>query len=1718
MLTRRAITSLTLLVAALVSAPLVATSLAPAPLEGQGASGTRPAAPAAPADSIGIAHDRRVALFARGVNVDQELRIAAFELANGQTIAALDRLDGLRRGGAADSTAPLPQAQRVQLLYLRSQVYARLGMGEELRTAGAAMLALSDTGAAATMVRGELMLDAYRRGDDAEVQALAGATADAAPTGAPALSTFIVGLARYRAGDLASARTSFAAVRGGGGVYAGRAAFMDALARARADSAQAQEALAAIRLLADSAGGAVRDEARLAAAQLAFQAGQYDSAAALASAVDSGGAVAVQASHTRAWALYRGRRVEAAQAAFAAFARRYPDLPGRDEARVMAGQVLLEAGHPDAAEAYFDTLADSLHHDVARLQARRPELLGDAARRLVEQRAAGILFAQDPQTGRAVVLSSQPFGAGAELLVPFDDAPAPRWPTPAPPQSLSFGDMEQRLDSLGLGLPGALPRRVLFADAVSQASTSAYVTRAQALRSAEVNVAVARYRLEQEQRMRAARVAMMERLNGLLAQRDSGLSVTAARVAAVQDSLARVLTALDTTRARMHAYLSEQATAARQVADRNAAVADSITRALAGILRPEEAQAIALEAAAAREYRAAADEIERNPATAIGHQPVFALHDSVAARLNRSRALLADTRSAIASTAQIAANERAALEAEEDAATREARSALDATEARRAAAASDLVALVQAELAARADRLVATLQRDAEAAEFGSASALFFKTIAPAAAAASPDASRETAIARLQGFLARYPDSRLRPSALFELGELLVRRADARFAEAQRAAGAGRANVPERPDYSEAIARYEELIRGYPDFDQIAAAAYTLGTLEYASARYAEAGQMFEIVAQHPESSFRAEALFRLGDTRFEQASEVRGDARRQRFADAASAYQRAVAAAPAGGDIYFLSLYKLGWAYYSQATRDNPGAYAQAVDVFGRLVTEYDQLSPGEQARLGLRGEAIDYMAVAFTQIGGAEAANQYFASRNTPALKLTVLRRLAASLRDQGELDRAVAGYQAVIASAPTDSGALAAQQEIIDIYQNRLLDPAQAQRARLDLVESYGPESAWAAANPALVPQANRVREEALRQSAQYALAGAQKARTAQRYSDAAALYERYMQSFASFDSARAANFLFGEALFGEHAYAAAGAQYARTAYGYPGDSPLAPQAAQNAIVAYDSAWAHAPNDRAVQDSFFTVVDRYVAAYSGRDVARKALIEKGRRASQAARWDVMEATFRTYAERYPNDAYTPTAQKLVGDALFRQDKYAEAQAQWETAQQTAAQSGKRALSDSIGALRTAAASSFADTLVKRGEYRRAAEDVYVAFAERNPQSARAPDALRDAIETYLLADSVARGRGDSAASRDARTRAVELAQRLVTTYPDYRYRLQYESLSAQLLADLGRRDEAVQAWQRLIEAQPSWPGRADAMVRVAVMLDSLGRGSDAADAYARFAAAYPKDPRAADAEYNAAVTYLAAGDTAAATRAYGAFAQQFPRDARAAQAQQARLALLRAAGDSTALETELARLCASPSPALRGTCAARTGQREFRAGAELFPRYQAMQLVLSTRAQLTRAGVERASARKRALLRQMTAHFTKAIESGVPEWLSAATYYVGLAQWDYGNFLRNATLPADLTDAQREAAERGAEQQAAGFDQAAHAAWQSLVDKAQQGGFDNAWVQAARSALAGNVVVPTNGEPPPAAPPAAPDSTPAPAPAGPRRPPPNTTRGGA
>ena len=1616
------------------------------------AAATAPAAPA-----IGIADTTLIPSLDMPRAADAQIRVALFELIDDHAVAALSRLRAVvvptSSTGPTAGLAAEPARQ-----FLIAECLYRLGLDDQFRVAAEGVLAGPGATRFGAVLRAQLLFRAYRAGDMARALTLAKAsTADQRST----LTAMLSGLVQYQTGDTAGARVSFAQAQqlAGTGPYAGYAKYLGVLAAVRTDSAHSSAVLITVDAALASASGEAANQLKLADAQIAYDARQYDRAATAAATVESGSASDPAARTTRAWSFTRGNHADSAGAAFGDLATRYPQVPQRYENRLMAAQSLLEQDRTGDARAAFTMIGDSAGVESQRI-TRWSTATHAPATSLVAARAVDVLFVPNVARGKTFGFPDSAGAGPATLDIAVASDASGRPPTFAEPYLLSVPMVTQRIDSVsGNAAANGIPlgdrdilRRAVFASepaTANGAAVRAAVARDhRGLREADATVALADAQVTAYHNNVALELMVLHRLRQSIEASGTSLGPEFATLALAEDSLARVTQNVDQAGVRLRRLFVPRLVGVRTLAAQNEYLIDSVRRSMGSLATSEDLAMLDRETEAAAEYSHVADVIDQGLGRAIANHPAFALRDTVRLLGERNRALIVQSQRAVA-TGEAAVDYEMVQAAEGDSARGPLRRTLAAAVTAQTNAAAALTISVERDLTARGTELAATVRRDQEAADFGAAGAAFFRQIAnggPNAAAAGgatggtpgDAAEGDSAIAELQRVTARYPQSPARAGALYELGELLVRRADERYAAGQRAlasgeAGrAGRPDVPAHPDYAPAIADYQELIKLYPLFPQLDGAAYTLGTLYATGARYADAAAMFEKVTQREGSPLRAEAWFRLGDARFELASAASGAKRQAMFGQAAAAYEQATATAPVTGDIYYLALYKLGWSYYSQASRQNPDGYTKANEVFGRLVDAYDQLPPDRQARLGLRDETLDYMAVSFTQVGGAAAMNQYFGGRVDASYKIPLLRRVAARLRDQGDFSRAVPAYQELLVEAPNDSSALSVQKEVIDIYQNRMLEPEKAQGARLALVDKFAPGFSWTVANQPLAKEAAVAREDALRQSAQYELAKAEASTSRQRggtkaqadagaafsassvgtitsaqrqhYAEAARLYGKYMTDYGTSDSARAVGTYYADALFGNGQYAQAGAQYARAAYGYPSDTGQAvaiaeQRAAQNAVVAYDSALAANKHDRGIQDSLFLMVKQYVERYPHTEVAKRALIEEGRRASEAGRWDVMAASFRQYATQYPTDPYAPTAAKLVGDALYKQGQYSAAQAQWDTAYVFAARTGHQALADSVKRIQTATASTYADSLVKAGSYQQAAQGVYVAYANANPTSEKAADALRDAIETYMLADSAARARGDEAASTEARSHAADLAKRLITEYPLYRYRIQYQTLYSDLLAETGKGNESIDALRRLIADNPGWHGRADAEIRLALRLDSLGRKKEAAAAYQQFATDYPQDKRASDALYNGALTYLEAKDTVAAAQAYGLFARRYPTDIRAGEARAFRVSLLKAAGDSAGVNADLAVLCASTPPAnLKADCATRAGRAAFTSGVTQYRSYRPIKLVIASRSQLTAAGIKKASATKQQMLVALTKEFTLAIEAGDPEYLAA------------------------------------------------------------------------------------------------------------------------
>jgi hypothetical protein len=126
-----------------------------------------------------------------------------------------------------------------------------------------------------------------------------------------------------------------------------------------------------------------------------------------------------------------------------------------------------------------------------------------------------------------------------------------------------------------------------------------------------------------------------------------------------------------------------------------------------------------------------AQQIEQNVDSAMRRHPVVALRDSLQRKQAHAFALVDSVRTQLDATQQIVAAELAGLQGGESERVRAARAALTTAQAALAQGEAQVIAVVDAELRSRAGRMIGQLRKDAEAADFGSASAAFFQVVEP---------------------------------------------------------------------------------------------------------------------------------------------------------------------------------------------------------------------------------------------------------------------------------------------------------------------------------------------------------------------------------------------------------------------------------------------------------------------------------------------------------------------------------------------------------------------------------------------------------------------------------------------------------------------------------------------------------------------------------------------------------------------------------------------------------------------------------------------------------------------------------------------------------------------------------------------------------------------------------------------------------------------------
>ncbi|HUJ26338.1 MAG TPA: tetratricopeptide repeat protein, partial [Myxococcales bacterium] len=333
---------------------------------------------------------------------------------------------------------------------------------------------------------------------------------------------------------------------------------------------------------------------------------------------------------------------------------------------------------------------------------------------------------------------------------------------------------------------------------------------------------------------------------------------------------------------------------------------------------------------------------------------------------------------------------------------------------------------------------------------------------------------------------------------------------------------------------AEAIARYRELLRKYPDAPRTDEALFFLADTLQDSGRDGEAvAAARELTKRFPQSKWAPASHVFIGEHLFDEAK-----------LDAALAEYRAAAEVP-GDEVYPYALYKAAWCRFNQ------GAFGDAMKLL-QQVSEVSEKS-GSVNTVQLAKEARRDFVLAYARVGAPAAAREEFAKRfgDKPGLKM--LEQYGKLLFDTGRDVEAQLVTRQLLAIHGDQPAAALDQTRLLVLAQRSgrrrdLLGAAQALVAVFQRVKADNSNEAY--------EEASRLGEETLRNLAVQIHNEARKTELDETWAAARALYADYLALFPDAADAVDLRFFYGELLYTRDAKAEAADQYEQVVRHGPG----------------------------------------------------------------------------------------------------------------------------------------------------------------------------------------------------------------------------------------------------------------------------------------------------------------------------------------------------------------------------------------------------------------------------------------------------------------------------------------------------------------------------------------------------------------------------------
>ncbi len=840
--------------------------------------------------------------------------------------------------------------------------------------------------------------------------------------------------------------------------------------------------------------------------------------------------------------------------------------------------------------------------------------------------------------------------------------------------------------------------------------------------------------------------------------------------------------------------------------------------------------------------------------------------------------------------------------------------------------------------------------------------------------------------------------------------EAMRRLGDLQVEVDEAARAAGVDSGVEGMELKEAIQLYEGLLKSHPDYARNDAVMYQLSRAHEAQAKPEQALAVLDQLVGKYPQS-----------PWYTEAQFRRGEIlfSAGRYRDAELAYNAVVTAGP--GDFYEQGLYKHGWSLYKQSRGEE--SVASFLKVLDRVLTrdgklrERDSLTRPERE---LSEDTLRVMAITFSDLDGPETLDALLKRRGSdPVYAHQLYEGLGNLYISKERFQDAALAFEAFAKRRPDDRYAPSLQMRTIEAYQkggfaSLVLEGKQA------FVERYAFGSAfWQNRTIADAPEVAAQLKTTQKDLAEYFHAKAQKSKAVEDYTAAARWYRAMLDSFPQDPEAPVTRYLLAEVLFESGRFAEAAREYERTAYDYPLHAKSA-DAGYAALIAYQK---HEPalsgeskalwHRQRIESSLM-----FATSFPEHPESARVLTKSDEELFALNEFDRVIEVSKQILERNPpvDRGYQRTAATLLAHSLFDRARYVESEAAYLRAQS------------------------------------------YLASND--------PD--RPAIEERIAA-SIYKQAEAKQSSGDA-TGAVDDFLRVALLAPNAKVRANAEFDAASILVQSKQWDRAAQVLESLRRTHPNHELAPEVTRNLAVAYLETGRSTQAAAEFERIAARTEEtaDVRRA-ALWQAAELYEKSASPTNAARLYASYVQQYPMPLNPAMDARQKLAdMAKAQNDYKARaqwNEDIVR-----ADAMAG--AARTDRSKYLAAKATLEGVEP-QAAMFNAIKLV-APLDKALKSKRTQMEKVLTAYGRALDYGVAEVTTAATYGMGELYRQLGTDLMASERPKGLDAEATEQYDVLLEEQAVPFEEKAIELHETNAQRTSGGVYDE-WVQRSFDVLA-------------------------------------------